>query len=45
MSLERLYRVGSGMSRGERKLAYGEALTKGKDVAAAVIAGFRGKKS
>lgn len=45
LSLERLYRVGAGMSREERKLAYGEALARGKDVAAAVISSIRGKKS
>ena len=45
MSLERLYRVGSGLSRTERKLAYGEALTKGKDVASAIFDTLRKKKS
>jgi hypothetical protein len=41
MSLERFYRVGYGFSRGERKLAYGEALAKGKDVAMAVMDALR----
>lgn len=41
LSLDRLYRVGSGLSRAERKLAYGEALTKGKDVASAVLDALR----
>lgn len=45
MSLERLYRVGSGLSRSERKLAYGEALTKGKDVASAIFDALRKKKA
>lgn len=45
LSLERLYRVGSGLSRTERKLAYGEALTKGKDVASAIFDTLRKKKS
>lgn len=43
LSLERLYRVGSGLSRVERKLAYGEALTRGKDVAAAIFDSVRRK--
>ncbi len=45
LSLERLYRVGSGFSRIERKLAYGEALTKGKDVASAIFDSLRRKKA
>ena len=44
LSLERLYRVGSGLSRIERKLAYGEALTRGKDVAAAIFDSVRKRK-
>jgi hypothetical protein len=44
LSLERLYRVGSGLSRVERKLAYGEALTRGKDVASAILDSLRKKK-
>ena len=44
LSLERLYRVGSGFSRIERKLAYGEALTKGKDVASAIFDSLRRKR-
>ena len=44
LSIERLYRVGSGLSRDERKLAYGEALTRGKDVAAAIFDSLRRKK-
>jgi len=43
-SLERLYRVGSGLSRTERQLVYGEALTKGKDVASAIFDSLRRKK-
>ncbi len=43
LSLDRLYRVGTGLSRTERNLAYGEALTRGKDVAAAIFAGLRRK--
>lgn len=45
LSLDRLYRVGTGLSRTERNLAYGEALTRGKDVAAAIFAGLRKKKA
>lgn len=33
MSLERLYRVGHGFSRSEKKIAYVEALARGRDVA------------
>jgi len=44
LSLERLYRVGSGLSRDERNLAYGEALTRGKDVAAAIFDSLRRKR-
>jgi hypothetical protein len=33
LSLERLYRLGYGYTRAERKLAYGEALTHGREVA------------
>ena len=44
LSLERLYRVGSGLSRVERQLAYGEALTHGKDVASAIFDSLRRKK-
>jgi len=39
-----LYRVGSGLSRDERKLVYGEALTRGKDVASAIFDSLRKKK-
>ena len=44
LSLDRLYRVGSGLSRVERNLAYGEALTRGKDVASAIFDSLRKKK-
>ncbi|MEZ5400009.1 MAG: hypothetical protein R2729_10100 [Bryobacteraceae bacterium] len=33
LSLERLYRVGYGLTREERRLAYGEALARGREVA------------
>ena len=40
-SLERLYRVGYGLSRDERRLAYREALERGKSVASAVLDALR----
>jgi len=43
LSLERLYRLGYGLSRTERKLAYGEALTQGKKVAAALLESARNR--
>jgi hypothetical protein len=41
LSLERLYRVGSGYTREERRQAYVEALERGKTYAASVLEGIR----
>jgi len=40
-SLERLYRVGYGLSRDERRRAYSDALERGKSVASAVLEALR----
>jgi len=41
LSLERIYRIGYGLTRDERKDAYEAALAKGKDVAAGLLAKVR----
>lgn len=40
-SIERLYRIGYGYTRAERKQAYSEAFDRGKEVASAVVKKFR----
>jgi hypothetical protein len=40
-SIERLYRIGYGYTRAERKQAYSEAFDRGKEVASAVVRKFR----
>ncbi len=45
MSLERLYRVGYGLTQPERKAAYGEALERGKQVAASLWERVRPQRS
>lgn len=45
MSLERLYRIGYGMTPAERKQAYKEALDRGKDIAANLLNSYRGQKA
>jgi len=44
LSLERLYRLGYGLTRSERKLAYGEALARGRQVAADIWDTLRRKR-
>ena len=44
-SLERLYRVGYGMTPDERKQAYQDALDKGKQIAANLLNAYRGQKA
>ena len=44
VSLERLYRTGYGLTREERRLAYGDALARGREVAAAVIDAWRDRQ-
>ena len=41
LSLERIYRIGYGLTRDERKDAYDAALARGKDVAAGLLAKVR----
>jgi hypothetical protein len=41
LSLERLYRTGYGMTREERRLAYGDALARGRQIASAVVSAWR----
>lgn len=43
LSLERIYRVGYGLTRAERAEAYAAALAKGKEVAAGLMGKVRGK--
>ena len=43
-SLERLYRVGYGLSRQERKRAWDEAFTRGREVAAQLLARVKSRK-
>ncbi len=45
LSLERLYRVGYGLTRAERRLAYGEALDRGREVATTLLDGWRARKA
>ncbi|MBK5293053.1 MAG: hypothetical protein JJE04_15450 [Acidobacteriia bacterium] len=45
LSLERLYRVGYGLTRAERRLAYGEAVERGREVATALLEGWRARKA
>ena len=45
LSLERLYRIGYGMTPAERKQAYKEALERGKDIAANLLNAYRGQKA
>lgn len=45
MSLERLYRIGYGMTPAERKQAYKDALGRGKDIAANLLNSYRGQKA
>jgi len=42
LSLERVYRIGYGLTRDERRDAYEEALARGKEVAAGLLARVRG---
>lgn len=44
LSLERLYRIGAGYSREERRLAYEEALERGKALATSFMEGIRQRK-
>jgi hypothetical protein len=43
LSLERLYRVGYGLTRGERRDAYEAALGRGREVASQLLARFRNR--
>ena len=43
LSLERLYRLGHAYTREERRLAYAEAVERGKTFAASLLDGIRGK--
>ncbi len=43
LSLERLYRIGHAYTREERRLAYAEALERGKTFAASLLDGIRAK--
>jgi hypothetical protein len=45
LSLERLYRLGYGLTRAERKLAYGEALARGRKVAAGLLESVRNRRA
>jgi hypothetical protein len=40
-SIERYYRIGQGYTRDERRIAYEQALARGKSVAGALLEGFR----
>lgn len=42
LSLERIYRIGYGLTRDERRDAYEDALARGKEVAAGLLARVRG---
>jgi hypothetical protein len=44
-SLERLYRVGYGLTRAERRALYGDALERGREVGRKLLAQLRDKKS
>jgi hypothetical protein len=45
LSLERLYRLGYGMSRAERKAVYQEAFDHGRQIASMMLAGIRQRKA
>ena len=45
MSLERLYRIGYGMTPAERKQAYQEALNRGKEIAANLLNSYKSQKA
>ena len=45
MSLERLYRLGYGFTRAERKTAYEDALENGKQIASMLLSGLRQRKA
>ena len=45
MSLERLYRLGYGFTRTERKAAYEDALENGKEIAGMLLNGLRHRKA
>lgn len=45
MSLERYYRLGKSFTRAERRLAYADALERGKQIAGGLIEGFRQRGS
>ena len=45
MSLERYYRIGYGYTRDERRAAYEEALTRGKQIAGSLLHGLRQRTS
>jgi hypothetical protein len=45
MSLERLYRLGYGFTRQERKSAYEDALENGKEIASMLLSGLRQRKA
>ena len=43
-SAERLYRIGYGYTRKERRLIYEEALVRGKDIAGHLLEGFKKRR-
>ncbi len=45
LSIERYYRIGATYTREERRLAYEDALERGKKLASSMIEGFRNKNS
>jgi uncharacterized protein (DUF697 family) len=45
MSLERLFRLGYGFTRTERRAAYEEALENGKQIASMLLSGLRHRKA
>ena len=45
MSLERLYRLGYGFTRQERRTAYEDALENGKEIATMLLNGLRHRKA
>jgi hypothetical protein len=45
MSLERLYRLGYGFTRAERRVAYEDALENGKQIASMLLSGLRHRKA
>jgi hypothetical protein len=42
MSLERYYRIGNHFTRAERRVAYQQALERGKSIAGSVLSGLKG---